>query len=237
MENNIFESQKKEWLRIPIDDTGYFSVKDLMNYSDRELKDLAERFEKIRYDLNGWRNFENKWRSTLGLDTTTGKHILDYGCGFGIEALQYAKKGNKVSIADLNPEGLDVATRVLGLFGFKPENKFVIQENSPFVETVDKFDVFHSNGVIHHIPNASEIIERAWDLLKDDGEVRMMLYSDKGRDIAEKRGEDFVRFFDDVGNYADWYDRDKIERTFGDNITVFDYITTDDRYLTVTIKK
>lgn len=165
--------------------------------------------------------------------------MLDYGCGFGIEALQFAKAGNKVSLADLSQEGIDLATRILGLYGFKPERTFVVQENSPFIEAdgKEKFDVFYSNGVIHHIPNAVEVISRAFELLNDDGEVRLMLYSDKGRDIAEKRGEDFVRFFDDVGAYADWYDREKIERMFGDKISSFDYITPDERYLTVTIKK
>lgn len=235
----MFESQKKAWSKLPVDDSGYFAISELMAKSDRELKELIDRIEATRYNPKEWRNHGNKWRSTLGLDTTTGKHVLDYGCGLGVEALQFAKAGNKVSLADINVEGVDLAIRVLGLYGYKPERIFVVQENYPFIETdgQEKFDIFYSNGVIHHTPNAPEVISRAFELLNDDGEIRLMLYSDKGRDIAKKRGEDFVRFFDDVGEYAEWYDRDKIEKKFGDKISSFDYITSDDRYLTVTIKK
>ena len=234
-----FESQKQAWSKIPIDDSGYFAISELMAKSDRELKEIVERFEATRYNPKEWRNHDNKWRSTLGLDTTKGKRILDYGCGLGIEALQFAKAGNRVSIADLSLDGLYLAQRVLNLYGFEPELCAVISEKYPFIHMPSdwKFDIFYSNGVIHHIPNAPEVISHAFEILNDDGEIRLMLYSDKGRDIAQKRGEDFVRFFDDVGEYADWYDRKKIEQSFGDKIVQFDYITPDERYLTVTLKK
>jgi len=60
--------------------------------SDDVLKKMIIDMEKIRYN-EGYRNWGNKWRSTLKLDTTHGKRVLDYGCGSGIEALQYAKTG------------------------------------------------------------------------------------------------------------------------------------------------
>jgi hypothetical protein len=90
-------------------------------------------------------------------------------------------------------------------------------------------------------------MRRFHDLLRPGGEVRLMLYSDKGWQVAtgdpeppnwSDRVEDlpgfatFVRFFDGVGEYADWYSADKIRFKFGNWYTLddFSYLTEDYRY-------
>lgn len=107
----------------------------------------------------------------------------------------------------------------------------------------DSFDVIHCSGVLHHIPWDREIMSRFWDVVRPGGEVRLMLYSDIGWRIAT--GGDppmypaqspdfarFVRYFDSVGDYADWYSLDKIMERFGEMFAVdrFAYLTADRRY-------
>jgi 2-polyprenyl-3-methyl-5-hydroxy-6-metoxy-1,4-benzoquinol methylase len=227
-----FDVQKAEWLHIPIDEVGYINVNKLMALSDNDLKEMAENFQMHRY--HGWRNAGNLWRSTLGLDTTEGKTILDFGCGFGIESLQFAKKGNKIILADINKETSILAKRVLKVFGYEAEI-VLISDEYPFIPSME-IDIFYSNGVIHHTPKAVQIIDRAKELLKDDGEVRLMLYSDIGRDIAAGSKVDFVEFFDGIGKYSDWYDAEKL-KGFNMNIKEVTYITFDKRYLTTTMTK
>lgn len=227
-----FAKQKNEWKRLPVDELGYITAEDLLKLSDDELIKTIQTARDNRF--NGWRNYKNMWRETLGHDTTKGKSILDFGCGIGLETVEFAKN-NIVSIADLHKDNLDLVSRVATLFGVKIRDRFQITSKYPFIKTEKVFDIFYSNGVIHHIEYAYDIIKRAFELAP---EVRMMLYSDIGRKMYPDDNT-FIREFDAVGNYADWYSLEKIEKTFGDLATIknFSYITKDNRYLTVTLIK
>lgn len=245
-----FNRQKDAWASPPVDDVGYVQSGRLLRFPSYDLMRLIEAMSETRYRLDGWRNYQNKWREYLGLDSTTGKRILDFGCGVGLEALQFAKTGNQVLLADIAPSNLELAKRVLSLYGFTPEACLSVSNVWPFLEC-DPVDIFYANGVLHHIPYASDIMRRASELLTPGGKAYLMLYSDRGwqkyagalpavdfpveRDPSFQR---FVRAFDAVGDYADWYNREKLELKFGQWFTVEEcqYITPDDRYLVAILK-
>lgn len=253
MKNFSFDQQADEWKRLPVDNIGYIDPKELARADNKFIAGLYYEFEKNRYGLDGWRNYQNKWREKLGLDTTTGKTIIDFGCGYGMESMQFAKTGNKLILADINQGGLDIANRYLHLVGNPAIESCLVSGEYPFFEVNQPYDIFYSNGVLHHTPEFRNILKRACEDLADDGEVRLMLYSDVGWVIATdamlpeidaKVSDDpnfqrFVRFFDEVGIYADWYNRDKIEYLVGDFLRVesCEYITNDDRYLVAILKK
>lgn len=218
-----FKHQKSEWLKLPVDDIGYIDCKELLSMPEKEFRSLIGKMAENRYNLNGFRNYKNKWREYLGLDSTQDKTILDFGCGVGLEALQFQAK-NKVMVADINQESLDVAKRLLGNV-----KSYLISNEAPYF-TCPKYDVFYANGVLHHTPKFREILERAVELLKPNGEIRLMLYSDIG---WENAGPDPVSYFDEVGDYADWYNKDKLEQLVGDFLDVYfcEYITSNNGYL------
>jgi len=248
-----FNTAKQQWKRVPVDNIAYLDPDQIRYMSDAEFLDLVRKFEFNRYGSHGWRNFKGKWREKLGLDTTTDKVVLDFGCGLGIESIQFAKKKNRVILADINQSSLDVATRGLKLFGATPLQTCLATGEYPYFTVEGQYDIFYSNGVLHHTPEMPAILKRATENLKDDGEVRLMLYSDKGWKLATGTAIppvdqpvstnhhfwQFVRFFDEVGMYADWYNREKLEHYLGSFLTVVscDYITTDDRYLVAILKK
>jgi|SRR5579862_2388098 len=233
-----FKTQREQWPRPPVDDFGYISSDELLQLPDDDLRALIQRTAQIRYA--GWRNHDNRWRQCLGLDTTVGKRVLDFGCGIGLEALQFAPR-NEVIVADIVPANVRLAERVVGLFGYTV-TPAAITEEPPFVET-EPVDVFYCNGVLHHIPYAEAVLRRATELAS---EIRLMLYSDRGwlkyvgsplppidADVRTHPDfERFVRAFDQVGTYADWYNEEKLRYRFGSflRLTAFDYITNDDRY-------
>jgi SAM-dependent methyltransferase len=175
-----------------------------------------------------------------------------------MESLELVRAGNRVSLADISGSNLALAQRVVNVCSDGGQHAvpcYLVIDQDPFLTCADaSFDVIHCAGVLHHIPWAIKIMRRFHDLLRPGGEVRLMLYSDIGWQVATgdterphwmSRTEDlpgfltFVRFFDGVGQYADWYSAEKIKMKFGNwfNIEEFSYITEDYRYCAAVLSR
>ena len=220
-----FATRAKQWSSPPVDDVGYLPSKDLLELTDKALRDLVEKMEARRY--GGWRNFQGRWRRQLRMDETTKKDVLDYGCGVGVEALQYAKNGNYVSIADISGDNVKLAHRVLYLHGYKTVHEMVVKEEEPILPVKPgSFDVIHCSGVLHHIPDPIPVVRSMHEWLRDNGELRLMLYSDEAWRIATKTEppdddvfnyvefDAFWQHWDAVGGYADYYTRHRLAARF-----------------------
>lgn len=225
-----FDEHKDHWQIIPVDDVGYFKAEDLLRQHDDDLSTMIEKMEKARYE--GWRNHDNKWRSLLGLDTTKGKTIFDFGCGTGIESRQFTRAGNKVYSADINAANTRLAQKVAG------STPVLVTGEYPFWPDLE-FDIFYANGVLHHIPYARKIIERAFECGAQ--EFRLMLYTDKAWVLSTNTqpGENdeamrnvFAAAYDFSAAYADWYNAAKLNELFGDILQLksFEYITPREEY-------
>src|SRR5262245_3600350 len=247
-----FQTQVKEWSSPPVDHlNAYIPSAKLLELEDDELRELIAAMEAERY--GGWRNHGGLWRSALGLDSTHGKRVLDFGCGVGLEALQFAKTGNRISLADISKSNLELAQRVIRLCAPEAHGSgfHLVSDQYPFILMPRAFvDVFYCNGVLHHIWYPQEIMQRAWEILAPGGEARLMVYSDYAwrnyitteppEDTANDPGfSAFVRAFDQVGHYADWYDQAKVERLFGEWFDVEDwiYLTPWRNYAAVTLRR
>jgi len=243
-----WEDHVAAWSSPPVDDVGYLSSADLMAMGDTQLNLTIMQMARTRYD--GWRNHAGLWREMLRLDDTTGKDVLDFGCGVGMEARELQEAGNRVSLADISAKNLELAYRVLRLGDHDPDSidLYLVGDEAPYLYAdPSSFDVIHCSGVLHHIPWPRDIMIRFHEILRPGGEIRLMLYSDYGWQIAtgdqllphwsvdteQLPGfEKFVRFMDSVGTYADFYSRDKLEIRFGDlfDVTDFAYLTEDLRF-------
>jgi 2-polyprenyl-3-methyl-5-hydroxy-6-metoxy-1,4-benzoquinol methylase len=183
--NPTWDDHVTSWSRPPVDDAGYRSGTELMRAPSERLKATINEMHTARYSTANWRNTGNRWRIMMGLDSTSDKDILDFGCGVGLESMELAKAGNRVSIADISESNLDVAERVMDLFGFAKAGRYLVTNEHPFIDAPENsFDVFHCNGVLHHSRKPREIMERAHELLRPGGEARLLLYSDRGWRIA-----------------------------------------------------
>lgn len=253
-DEDFLARQAEAWSRPPVDDVGYIPAIDLIAKPDRELRAIVEQMRATRY--SGWRNHRGLWRDLMGLDEPGGQDVLDFGCGTGVEALELALAGNRVALADISVDNLHLAVRILNLYAEHAPTAYgarmlhVLGE-APYIEAEpEAFDVFHCNGVLHHIPWARQVMERAHQILRPGGIARLMLYSDRGwiqatgteppDDVtAHPDFERFVRYFDQVGEYADWYSRDRIEQRFGDlfEIERCEYLTPTGQYLAAVLRK
>jgi 2-polyprenyl-3-methyl-5-hydroxy-6-metoxy-1,4-benzoquinol methylase len=126
-----------------------------------------------------------------------GKRVLEIGCGIGTDAVNFARHGADYATIELSQESIALAKRRFGVYGL--EGTFVCGN----AEDVDgyfspgSFDLIYSFGVIHHTPHPRLVVEGARKLIKDDGELRVMLYArnswkammiDAGLDQPEAQG-------------------------------------------------
>jgi SAM-dependent methyltransferase len=189
--------------------------------------DLVELIEAVELNrFGGWRNWEDRWRRFFGYETTHDKVVLDYGCGIGVEALQYCRGGNDVVVADISRDNVRLAMRVCKLAGFDVASFQIVPEmlvNPLF----GKFDVIHCCGVLHHIPDPVSVVAAMAESLEDEGELRLMVYSSQAWRLAvgteppevvedDPGFEQYWRTWDAVGGYADWYDAERLEDRFGE---------------------
>ena len=236
-----FKRSKSDWQRLPFDNVGYISPELILGMDKSNIQNFIKEFENTRYSLDGWRNYKNLWRSKLGLDNTKGKVIFDFGCGFGIESLQFLYNGNEVILGDINEENLNAAEYIINCAGYKVKEKVLLNSENPYFSVSNKFDIFYSNGVLHHTPNISDILEFAIDSFNnyENIEYRLMLYSDKAWELETGRKTDrdlpiekqkgffkYVRRMDKVGKYADWFDEKKLSSIIPNKLVLknYDYI-------------
>jgi len=222
----------------------------MLTWDDETLNDVLNKMAESRY--GSWRNFQMRWRTVLGLDKTRDKAILDYGCGVGLEALQYAKMGNDVFIADISEHNILLAKRTLKASGYTAAGSFLIQETPPYIFDLGQtqFDVIHCCGVLHHIPSPIPVVSQMAHWLAQEGELRLMVYSDQAWRIATGTeppqtvtdSELFERYWthwDPIGGYADWYTRERLEERFGEwfDVKECEYLTEHGEYLGAVLVK
>jgi SAM-dependent methyltransferase len=241
-------AQRAAWSSPPVDGVGYLPSAEMLRMPDEQLVQVILTMRNERY--SDWRNFQNRWRDLMGLDSLVAKDVIDWGCGVGLEALELASAGNRVTVADIVPSNVDLAARVGELFGHAFHVR-VLEQRSPFLpDSPGRYDVFYCNGVLHHIREPQLVMQRAYEILRPGGQARLMVYSDRGwttatgteppQDVAgHPKFMQFVRFFDDVGYWADWYNRERLEQRFGQWFTVerFAYLTPDSRYCAAVLRR
>ena len=106
------DNQRKEWSSPPV---GGENVPNTIfeSMTDVQVREWVEVAYRAHYcEQMNPANAEGKYRNLLGLNTTEGHRILDFGCGFGMDALSYTISGNTVSLADIVPGNLRAAARL-----------------------------------------------------------------------------------------------------------------------------
>lgn len=110
-----------------------------------------------------------KWR---------GKKVLEIGCGIGTDAINFAKHGAHLTTIELSKESLDLTKIRFESYGL--DANFILgnaEELDSLIPEGEQFDLIWSFGVIHHSPHPEVILSKCKDILKDDGEIRIMVYS------------------------------------------------------------
>jgi SAM-dependent methyltransferase len=102
-----------------------------------------------------------KWRD---------KRVLEIGCGIGTDTLQFTKNGAYVWAVDQSAKSVEISgTRC-------PDAVYNVVDAEQWLPH-GLFDLIYSFGVLHHTPHPEKVLLLAHERLKDDGELRIMLYA------------------------------------------------------------
>ena len=117
--------------------------------------------------IPGFAEFE-KWR---------GKKVLEVGCGLGTDATNFARSGADYTGVDLSEESLALAKQRFKAYDLA--GSFLACNGEQLASSLPKnnFDLVYSFGVIHHTPNQRAVVEQIREVIKADGEFRLMLYA------------------------------------------------------------
>ena len=107
----------------------------------------------------------------------SGKHVLEIGCGIGTDATNFVRHGATYTGVDLSDVSIGLARRRFDAFGLQGK---LINQNAEELDRVlprASFDLVYSFGVIHHTPRPRAVVECARRLVRDEGELRVMVYA------------------------------------------------------------
>jgi ubiquinone/menaquinone biosynthesis C-methylase UbiE len=103
-----------------------------------------------------------------------GAHVLEVGCGIGLDSAQMAKGGLRVTGMDLTQIGAQTANARAQAHGWPASYLCADGEHLPFKDRT--FDYVYSFGVMHHASDTQRCIDEAHRVLRDGGQALIMLY-------------------------------------------------------------
>jgi 2-polyprenyl-6-hydroxyphenyl methylase/3-demethylubiquinone-9 3-methyltransferase len=112
-----------------------------------------------------------------------GESFLDIGCGSGLFSLAARKLGYTVHSFDFDKQSV-ACTLSLKEKYFPHDDKWTIEEgsvlNDGFLNSLGKFDVVYSWGVLHHTGQMWRALENVAMTVKGGGKLFIAIYNDQG---------------------------------------------------------
>ncbi|AWB67779.1 hypothetical protein C2869_15700 [Saccharobesus litoralis] len=142
-----------------------------------------DKFESKKDALNSF-----YWRSDQYIDLLkfmpvndcNNKVVLDYGCGPGYDLFGFSEFSDCKQLIgmDVSQPAMDLAKYNLdNCFGQRPEFYLIDEKNNQLPLSDSSVDYIHSSGVLHHCYDLDTILEEFHRVLKDDGEIAIMVYN------------------------------------------------------------
>jgi SAM-dependent methyltransferase len=223
------ENARNYWRYPPSKAYGKRDTAEYRSQSDSFIKDLIERETKNRDARQETKKFKDKvayWVQQNGIQT-----MMDFGCGLGQDGLYFAKSlGLGVIFADIVPSNVELTSRFAGIWDVPTES--VLVEDPTSFNFGKTFDLIFANGVLHHSPEAKEIVRNLKRFLHSEGIFIVMLYTKKHYERARAKNMDDYALKSEASAplslfnpYTEYYDLEKTLKLF-EGCTLMDQWTT-----------
>ena len=145
----VFDLLRTKWSTVPAGLDDRRSSSDLLALPDGELKDLWLRVHREATTGEGFT--VRGWYQTLYRDVLRDKSVLDVGSGMGIDGVEFARHGARVTFVDIVESNLQVLKRLCEMFG-APDVRFVHLQNLASLDALPEFDVIWCQGSMINAP-------------------------------------------------------------------------------------
>jgi len=157
-------------------------TRDYYNNSDRELgrRYLRDEYPEINREYiqaataHRFGLYPNQQR-IADFSGAKDKKVLEVGVGQGLDHLQFAKAGARLSGVDLTPRHCQISREVLRLEGYSSDIHEADACGLPFED--NQFDRVYSCGVLLLISSIKDAIAEIHRVLKPGGHATIMLYN------------------------------------------------------------
>ena len=125
---------------------------------------------------------EKSLKEMLKVENLEGQTFLDIGSGSGLFSLAAKRLGAKVHSFDYDPKSVQCTLELKRRY-FENDDNWQVEEGSAldlsYVETLGKFDIVYSWGVLHHTGNMYQALQNALIPLKEKGKLFIAIYNDQ----------------------------------------------------------
>jgi FkbM family methyltransferase len=223
---NYSLAKAREYWKYAPSSIGNFKIssEELLKMTDEDLKKFIEKSIKLRNTKKAI-NRVSAWICKENV-----RNMLDFGCGLGQDGVYLScNLGINVTFADIVESNVKLTRRYRRIWNI-PTKSIYIKTNPKKFKFPEIYDMVFANGVLHHTPEAKEIVKNLTQYLKPNGLFICMLYTPKHfESMRVETIEEYALVSEGsaplLNPYTDYYTLDKAKKLFED-YTLLETFTT-----------